>query len=154
MKKEEKFFEGILSDTFTGSSDLYIGDIDFTFANTSSNIKFEIKTVSKDGTFTGKKISYNQAREYVALNGLKDNLGRYIKCYVVEYHKYAKRPYVIVAEFAKHLDDPMVRQHNRKMMYIDTQLPVWLASGCTMNIGVTPKKDLMCVDTADDGLPF
>ena len=82
MKQLNLFFEGETSKYFDGYRNLYIGDKDFIFANDQISITAEIKTISKNNTFQGKKLTYNQAREYASQVDLIDNLNRHTKCYL------------------------------------------------------------------------
>ena len=74
-KQQNLFFNGKVSKYFAGHKNLYLGDKDFTFADEFVNIQAEIKTISKDNKFHGKKISLNQIREYASNVGIKDNFG-------------------------------------------------------------------------------
>ena len=134
LKNNQLFFDGKISEYFTGSMDLYIGDLDFKFADQHMNISAEIKTISKDNTFTGKKVSFNQAREYAATVGMIDNYGRQCMSYLFEYHKYAKNPFVIVVPFKQPKGDETVPSElldmkNARMMYVekDKQICQWLS---------------------------
>ena len=148
MKQTNLFFDGKVSEYFNGHKNLYLGDKDFVFADTFVNIQAEIKTISKNGKFTGKKVSFNQAREYASNVGNRDNLSRLNKSYLFEHHKYAKNPYVIVIPFVK----PKGTEKNAKdfldlkkakMMYLikDNQFNKWLSGD--RYVGMYPKKELL-----------
>ena len=49
------FFDDKVSQYFNGKMDLYLGDIDFKFADEFVNITAEIKTISENYIFKGKK---------------------------------------------------------------------------------------------------
>jgi len=150
MKQTDLFFNGKVSEYFNGHKNLYLGDKDFIFADIFVNIQAEIKTISKNDKFTGKKVSFNQAREYAANVDNRDNLGRLNKSYLFEYHKYANNPYIIVVPFIK----PKGTEKNAKdfldlkkakMLYEtkDNQFNKWLSGD--RYIGVYPKKELLTI---------
>tara|TARA_R110000782_G_C14792749_1_gene411105 strand:+ start:1175 stop:1897 length:723 start_codon:yes stop_codon:yes gene_type:complete len=150
MKQTNLFFDGKISEYFNGNKNLYLGDKDFVFADTFVNIQAEIKTISKNGKFTGKKVSFNQAREYASNVDNKDNLGRLNKSYLFEYHKYANNSYVIVIPFIKPIGTEKTAKDflnlkKAKMMYItkENQFNKWLSGD--RYIGVYPKKELLTI---------
>lgn len=152
MKAKELFFDGRLSNYFTGYPNLYIGDHDFKFANDYYVINAEIKTISKDGKYNNTPMSALQAREYAATAGLIDPLGRKHSNYLFEYHKYAKKPFVIVVPFktARGNEKCAIDYLNieaARMMYIDdeNQFVKLFQKFDLDKIGVTPKKPLLCV---------
>lgn len=143
------FFEGEVSDFFNHKN-LYLGDIDFKFADDYVSLQAEIKTISKGNVFTGKKLSFNQAREYACNVDIIDNFKRCQKCYLFEYHNKAKEPYVIVTPFKK--PNGMEKQakdfldlNKSKMLYIkkENQFNRWLSGD--RYVGVKPLKDLLIV---------
>jgi hypothetical protein len=145
------FFDDKISQYFNGKMNLYLGDVDFKFADEFVNITAEIKTISEDNTFTGKKLTFNQAREYACDVNLKDNLNRIKKNYLFEYHKYVKEPYVIVVPFNvitgnEKLAIDFLDLKNSKMLYVnkDEQLNQWISGH--RYIGIHPKKELLCVN--------
>lgn len=145
------FFDDKISQYFNGKMDLYLGDIDFKFADEFINITAEIKTVSENNVFTGKKLSFNQAREYSCDVNLKDDLNRIKKNYLFEYHKYVKEPYVIIIPFKKingeeKLPIDFLDLKNSKMLYVnkENQLNQWLSGN--RYVGIFPKKELLCVN--------
>lgn len=153
MKSNEMFFNGVVSDYFRGYPNLYVGDIDFRFANDHYVINAEIKTISQCGSFTGKKMSALQAREYAATAGMIDALGRRHKNYLFEYHKYAKRQYVIVTPFklARGNESEAIHYLNTdasRMMYVDDEMQfLKLFQGFELStLGVSPRKSLQCVN--------
>ncbi len=150
LKNNQLFFDGKISEYFNGSKDLYIGDMDFKFADKHVNISAEIKTISKDNTFTGKKVSLNQAREYAATVGMFDNYGRQCMSYLFEYHKYAKNPFVVVVPFKRPTRNETVASElldieNARMMYVDKdkQICQWLSG--SRYIGAEMWKPLLCI---------
>ena len=86
QKPSIAFFDGQVSEHFKGC-DMYIGDLDFKLADDTNVIIAEIKYVSKAHKFVGRKITFNQAREYAAMTGVVDNLGREQRTYVFEAHE-------------------------------------------------------------------
>lgn len=148
MKQQNLFFEGKTSEYFTGHKSLYLGDHDFKFADKFVNITAEIKIISKNGKFEGKKISLNQIREYAANVDLIDNYGRIQKSFLFEYHKYYKEPYVIVIPIifnkTKNVIDYLDIK-NAKCLYIekDNQFNRWLSGD--RYLGVSPRKNLLCI---------
>lgn len=50
------FFDDKISKYFNNKMNLYLGDMDFKFADEFVNITAEIKTISENNMFTGKKI--------------------------------------------------------------------------------------------------
>jgi len=144
------FFGGTVSEYFNGYKDLYLGDKDFIWADKILNLTAEIKTISKNNVFEGKKMTFNQAREYSSTVDQVDNLGRIQKAYLFEYHKYVKEPYVIVVPFKVPLDN-MVRAtdfldiQKAKMLYIykNNQFSRWIVGDHT--VGAPAKKQLLCL---------
>ncbi len=145
------FFDGTTSEYYNGHQSLYLGDKDFIFADNILNVTAEIKTISKNGKFEGKKLTYNQAREYSSTVDIKDNYGRIQKSYLFEYHKYVEKPYVIVVPFIKPIEGYMVNAmdfldvQKAKMLYIyiNNQFNRWIVGDHT--VGATPQKELLCV---------
>jgi len=147
MKQTNLFFNGTLSDYFKGKVDLYLGDQDFVFADSMVSILGELKTVSKNNEFTGKKLTFNQAREYSSKVNLLDNYGRTTKPFLFEYHKYVKKPYVILIPFRKPTGKEstpieLLDLQNSFMLYLGTQLNNWFEKGVK---GIKPSKPLLCV---------
>ena len=145
------FFDDKISKYFNGKMDLYLGDIDFKFADELVNIAAEIKTISEGNIFKGKKLTYNQAREYSCDVDLKDNLNRIKKNYLFEYHKYVKEPYVIIIPFKNISGNEKIAidfldLKNSKMLYVnkDEQLNQWFSGN--RYIGIFPKKQLLCIN--------
>lgn len=144
------FFGGTVSEYFNGHKNLYLGDKDFIWADQIINMTAEIKTISNNNTFEGKRLTFNQAREYSSTVNQKDNLGRIQTAYLFEYHKYVKEPYVIVVPFRPFLDN-MVKAvdfldiQKAKMLYIskDNQFSRWIVGDHT--VGAPAKKELLCV---------
>lgn len=148
MKQYNLFFNGTISNHFNGHLNLYLGDQDFVFANESTHIIAEIKTISKDYTFTGKKVSFNQAKQYASLSNVKDNYGRIIKTFLFEYHKYVDKPYIIIVPFKtptlNEIDQKeFLNYKDAKMLYIGEQLNQWFDG--TLTRYVKPKKQLLCI---------
>lgn len=144
------FFDNSVSEYFNGKMDLYIGDMDFKFADEFVNITAEIKTISKDNQFTGKKLSYNQAREYSCDVDMLDDLKRIKKNYLFEYHKYNIEPYVIIIPFKKITGNEKIAIDfldikKAKMLYIkkENQFNQWLSGN--RYVGVFPRKELLVV---------
>ncbi len=145
------FFDDKVSQYFNGKMDLYLGDIDFKFADEFVNITAEIKTISENYIFNGKKLTFNQAREYSCDVNLKDDLKRIKKNYLFEYYKYVNEPYVIVIPF-KNVNGNEINaidfldMKNAKMLYInkDNQFNQWLSGN--RYIGVSPKKELLSIN--------
>lgn len=145
------FFDDKISQHFNGKIDLYLGDIDFKFADEFVNITAEIKTISENNMFTGKKLTFNQAREYACDVNLKDDLNRIKKNYLFQYHKYVIEPYVIIVPFKningdEKLPIDFLDLKNSKMLYInkDNQLNQWLSGN--RYVGIFPRKELLCVN--------
>ena len=145
------FFENFVSEYFNGKMDLYLGDIDFKFADEFVNITAEIKTISESNQFTGKKLSFNQAREYACDVDLLDDLKRIKKNYLFEYHKYNIEPYVIIIPFKKITGNEKIAidfldLSKAKMLYVkkDNQFNQWLSGN--RYIGIFPKKQLLVVN--------
>lgn len=150
LKNKQLFFDGKISEYFTGEMDLYIGDLDFKFADQHTNITAEIKTISRDNKFTGKKVSFNQAREYASTVGMIDHYGRKCVSYLFEYHKYTKNPFVIVVPFKKPngnetVPSELLDMENARLLYVekDQQICNWLAGN--RYIGAEMRKPLMCI---------
>ena len=145
------FFDDKVSQYFNGKMDLYLGDIDFKFADEFVNITAEIKTISENYIFKGKKLTFNQAREYSCDVNLKDDLKRIKKNYLFEYYKYVNEPYVIVIPF-KNVNGNEINaidfldMKNAKMLYInkDNQFNQWLSGN--RYIGVSQKKELLSIN--------
>ena len=144
------FFDGVVSDYFDGYKQLYLGDKDFIFADELINITAEIKVISNNAMFKGKKLTLNQAREYASNVGIIDNYGRTQSAFLFESHPYVKEPYVIITPFVK--NDKIQKDvqkyldtNKSKMLYLhkDNQFSRWLASDHT--VGVKPLKPLLCV---------
>ena len=151
MKQLNLFFEGETSKYFDGYKNLYIGDKDFVFANDEISIIAEIKTISKNNIFQGKKMTINQAREYASQVDVIDNLNRHIRCYLFAYHKYAKNPYIIVVPFKRTYGGEtqtheLLNFSKAKMLYLykDNQFNRWLAGD--KFVGVYPRKKILCVN--------
>lgn len=145
------FFDDKISKYFNGKMDLYLGDIDFKFADEFVNITAEIKTISDGNEFTGKKLSFNQAREYSCDVDNLDDLKRIKKNYLFEYHKYVNEPYVIIVPFKKingneKMAIDFLDLTKSKMLYVnkDEQLNKWISGD--RYIGIAPKKILLTVD--------
>ena len=145
------FFDDKVSQYFNGKIDLYLGDIDFKFADEFVNITAEIKTISENYMFKGKKLSYNQSREYACDVNTKDDLNRIKKNYLFEYYKYVNEPYVIVVPFKNITGNELIAADfldikNAKMLYInkDNQFNQWLSGH--RYIGVSPKKELLSIN--------
>jgi hypothetical protein len=145
------FFDGSISKYFNGEKHLYLGDKDIVFGDQNVNITAELKTISRDGKFSGKKMSFNQAREYSSTVGMIDNFGRKCNSYLFEYHKYLQTPYVIVVPFKKPTGNEttaieLLDVKNALMMYVDKhdQFNQWLSGN--RYIGKFPRKPLLCVN--------
>jgi hypothetical protein len=142
------FFDGQVSAHFKGC-DIYIGDLDFKLADDTNVIIAEIKYVSKSHKFLGKKISFNQAREYAAMTGVIDNLGREQKTYVFEAHE-VEKPYVAIVPFLKptgkerHAFD-FLDIDNARLVYVfkEDQFGRWLAGD--RYVGTDMRQQLKCV---------
>tara|TARA_R110000744_G_scaffold94453_2_gene182357 strand:+ start:522 stop:1028 length:507 start_codon:yes stop_codon:yes gene_type:complete len=163
MKQLNLFFDNKTSEYFSGQQNLYLGDKDFFFADEHVNIQAEIKTISKNGQFTGKKMTLNQVREYAAMVDKTDNYGRVIKCFLFEYHKYNNTPFVIAVPiilpnviatgsnvFDRNLTTKDFLDINKaKMLYltIDQQFNRWLEG--SPRVGKFPKYPLLCVELND-----
>ena len=145
------FFDDKISQYFNGKMDLYLGDIDFKFADDFVNITAEIKTISDENIFTGKKLSFNQAREYSCDVNLKDDLNRIKKNYLFEYHKYVKEPYVIIIPFKKingeeKLAIDFLDLKNSKMLYVNKEQQLNKCLSGDRYVGIFPKKELLTVN--------
>jgi hypothetical protein len=145
------FFDNSVSEYFNGKMDLYLGDIDFRFADEFVNITAEIKTISNDNKFTGKKLSFNQAREYACDVDILDDLKRIKKNYLFEYHKYTNEPYVIIVPFKKITGQEKIAidfldLQKAKMLYVkkESQFNQWLSGN--RYIGIYPRKELLVVN--------
>lgn len=149
QKQKTNFFENTITQYFEGHRDLYIGDIDFKFADENVNVIAEIKTISKNGKFEGKKVSLNQIREYASMSDLKDNLGRITKTYIFEYHKYKKTPFVIAIPIVYNANGKnptdYIDLNKSKMLYThkDNQLSKWLEG--TFKNSFKPQRPLLCI---------
>jgi len=147
MKQLNLFFEGEISTFFNNKKDLYLGDLDFKFADDYVSIIAEIKTISKNNEFTGKKLSVNQAREYCAMNNVKDNLGRIQKTFLFEYHKHTKEPYVIVVPFKNHSNkiQECLNLEKAICLYIkkENQFNRWISGD--RYVGFPMQKPLLCI---------
>lgn len=148
-QKNENYFENAITKYFDGHHKLYIGDLDFKFADETVNVIGEIKTISKNGHFQGKKVSLNQIREYASMSNLIDNYGRTTKTYLFEYHQYLKKPYVIAIpiiynKYGQKTTD-YIDLNNALMLYIhkDNQLCNWLNG--TLKNTYKPKRPLLCI---------
>lgn len=144
------FFNGEIGNNFNGKKDLYLGDKDFIFADDFVNINAEVKTISINYQFTGKKLTFIQAREYSAEQDLIDNMGRTKKNFLFEYHKYLKKPYIIVVPFKKYSKEftkpiDFLDMKKAKMVYVKNQqqLIKWISGD--RYVGATPRKPLLCV---------
>ena len=144
------FFDGQVSKDFSGKRDLYLGDKDFIFADEMVNITAEVKTISLSYNFEGKKLTFIQAREYSAEQNIVDNMGRIKKNFLFEYHKYVKKPYIVVVPFKVYSSEfknaiDFLDMDNAKMIYIKNkeQLKKWITGD--KQTGVKPRKPLMCV---------
>ena len=150
LKDNEKFFDGIISKYFTGREQLYIGDLDFKFANEFYVINAEIKTLDRYGKFPQERwLKMAQARDLSATAGLVDPMGRKHSSYLFEDHKHAKDPFVVIVPFKTLTGkEQSVRDYLNidaaKMVYVkkDDQLCKVLDK---FNLGQTPKKSLVCV---------
>jgi hypothetical protein len=148
QKPSKTFFDGQVSEHFKGC-DIYIGDLDFKLADDTNVIIAEIKYVNSAHKFVGKKISFNQAREYAAMTGVVDNLGREQRTYVFEAHEVDK-PYIAIVPFLKptgkerHPFDFMDID-NAKLVYVfkDDQFGRWLAGD--RYVGTEMRNGLKCV---------
>jgi hypothetical protein len=148
QKPSIAFFDGQVSEHFKGC-DIYIGDLDFKLADDTNVIIAEIKYVSKAHKFVGRKITFNQAREYAAMTGVVDNLGREQRTYVFEAHE-VEKPYVAIVPFLKptgkerHAFDFMDID-NAKLVYVfkDNQFGRWLAGD--RYVGTEMRNSLKCV---------
>lgn len=145
------FFDNSVSEYFNGKMDLYLGDIDFKFADEFVNITAEIKTISNDNKFTGKKLSFNQAREYACDVDILDDLKRIKKNYLFEYHKHTNEPYVIIVPFKKITGQEKIAidfldLKKAKMLYVkkENQLNQWLSGN--RYVGIYPRKELLVVN--------
>lgn len=149
QKRENNFFGNVLTEYFTGQRELYIGDIDFKFADETINVIGEIKTISKSGNFEGKKISLNQIREYASMSNLRDNLGRITKTYLFEYHKYLVEPYVIAVPIIYNekgvCPKDYININEAQMMWTHkkNQFPKWFEG--TLKSSIKPQKELLCI---------
>lgn len=151
MKKSEKFFEGKLTEVFTGAKNLYIGDHDFKFANDHFVINAEIKTISRDNKYAGKKQWAKQAREYAATAGLVDRLNRKHMNYLFEFYAYASKPFVIVVPFkaATGNEKSTIDYLNvdaARMLYIDDQFEKLFQLFDLEQIGTRPQYPLKSVN--------
>jgi len=147
MKQQNLFFNGTLTEYFKGKTNLYIGDQDFVFADNMVSIIGELKTISIGNEFKGKKLSFNQAREYASKNNVIDNYGRTIKTFLFEYHKHVKKPYVIIIPFKtptgkEKMAHQLIDLNNSHMVYVGKQLNEWFELG---HKGIKPQKPLLCV---------
>ena len=148
QKPSKTFFDGQVSEHFKGC-DIYIGDLDFKLADDTNVIIAEIKYVNSTHKFVGKKITFNQAREYAAMTGVIDNLGREQRTYVFEAHEVDK-PYIAIVPFLKptgkerHAFDFMDID-NAKLVYVfkDDQFGRWLAGD--RYVGTEMRNGLKCV---------
>ena len=148
QKPSKTFFDGQVSEHFKGC-DMYIGDLDFKLADDTNVIIAEIKYVNSTHKFVGKKITFNQAREYAAMTGVVDNLGREQRTYVFEAHEVDK-PYIAIVPFLKptgkerHPFDFMDID-NAKLVYVfkDDQFGRWLAGD--RYVGTEMRNGLKCV---------
>ena len=145
------FFDDNISKHFDGKMDLYLGDIDFKFADEFVNITAEIKTISENYIFKGKKLTFNQAREYACDVDLKDDLFRIKKNYLFEYYKYVNEPYVIVIPFKKingkeKIAVDFLDIQKAKMLYVnkENQLNQWISGN--RYVGVSPKRELLSIN--------
>lgn len=150
LKNNQLFFDGKISEYFTGSMDLYIGDLDFKFADQNVNVSAEIKTISKDNTFTGKKVSLNQAREYAATVGMTDHYGRKCVSYLFEYHKYVKNPFVIVVPFKPPIGNEtfpseLMDFKNARLLYVEKEHQISQYLAGNRYIGAEMRKPLLCI---------
>ena len=148
--KVEPFFNGVLSEHFKGKN-LYIGDMDFKFADDTNVIIAEIKYVDSTYTFRGKKLTMLQCREYAALQGVQDNLGRTQKTYLFEAHELENKPsYVAVVPFLKptgkekHPLD-FLDCDNARLVFVekDDQLGRFIAGD--RHVGTDMRQPLKCV---------
>lgn len=148
IKPTKTFFDGQVSEHFKGC-DIYIGDLDFKLADDTNVTIAEIKYVNSSHKFVGKKISFNQAREYAAMTGVIDNLGREQRSYVFEAHE-VEKPYIAIVPFLKptgkerHAFDFMDID-NAKLVYVfkDDQFGRWLAGD--RYVGTEMRNALKCV---------
>lgn len=148
QKPSIAFFDGQVSEHFKGC-DIYIGDLDFKLADDTNVIIAEIKYVSKSHKFIGKKITFNQAKEYAAMTGVIDNLGREQKTYIFEAHE-VETPYVAIVPFLKptgkerHAFD-FLDIDNARLVYVfkDDQFGRWLAGD--RYVGTEMRQALKCV---------
>jgi len=148
QKPSKTFFDGQVSEHFKGC-DIYIGDLDFKLADDTNVIIAEIKYVNSSHKFVGKKISFNQAREYAAMTGVIDNLGREQRTYVFEAHE-VEKPYIAVVPFLKptgnerHAFD-FLDIDNARLVYVfhENQFGRWLAGD--RYVGTEMRNALKCV---------
>ena len=148
QKPSKTFFDGQVSQHFKGC-DIYIGDLDFKLADDTNVIIAEIKYVNSSHKFVGKKITFNQAREYAAMTGVIDNLGREQKTYVFEAHE-VEKPYIAIVPFLKptgkerHAFDFMDID-NARLVYVfkDDQFGRWLSGD--RYVGTDMRQQLKCV---------
>lgn len=148
QKKSKTFFDGIISEHFRGC-DIYIGDMDFKFADDDRVIISEIKYVNKAHKFIGKRISFLQAKEYAALQGVKDNYGRTQEAFVFEAHE-VEEPYIVIVPFKKPTGEELhpiqfLDRGAARCVYVkkENQLGRWLAGD--RYVGTYSSKDLKCI---------
>lgn len=149
QKPSKAFFDGIISSHFRGC-DLYIGDLDFKFADEERVVIAEIKYVSKNHKFIGRKISFLQAKEYAALVGVVDNYGRKQEVFIFEAHEVEPHPYIVIVPFKKPTGDELhpvqfLDRGGARCVYVkkDNQLGHWLAGD--RYSGTYTTKDLKCI---------
>lgn len=148
QKPTKTFFDGEVSQHFKGC-DIYIGDLDFKMADDTNVIIAEIKYVSSSHKFIGKKVTFNQAKEYAAMTGVVDNYGRTQRTYIFEAHE-VEKPYVAIVPFLKptgkerHAFD-FLDIDNARLVYVfhESQFGRWLAGD--RYVGTEMRNALKCV---------
>lgn len=148
LKPTKTFFDGAISEHFKGKK-LYIGDMDFRFADDNIVVNAEIKYVNSKHKFVGKKMTLLQAREYASTNDTIDNLGRTHKSYLFEAHE-VEKPYVAIVPFLnptgkeKHAIE-FLDVDNARLVYVhkDNQFGRWLAGD--RYVGTSMRNPLKCV---------
>jgi len=142
------FFDGKVSEHFKGKN-VYIGDLDFKFADDTNVIIGEIKYVNSSHKFLGSRMTFLQAREYAAMTDVTDNLGRQQKTYLFEAHE-VKEPYVAVVPFLKPTGEEkhpieFLDIDNGRLVYVDkdNQFGRWIAGD--RHVGTNIRNALKCV---------
>jgi len=146
--KVEPFFNGVVSKHFKGIN-VYIGDLDFKFADDTTVIIAEIKYVDSTHTFRGKKLTMLQCREYSAMQGVQDNLGRTQHAYVFEAHE-TNKPYVAAVPFLKptgkekHPLD-FLDYDNARLVYVEHEDQLGRFIAGDRHVGTEMRQPLKCV---------